>query len=152
MREVMDGAMVAAAAAVAAEQHQLVKEAMACTTKVSHDGQDLSFAEVIALDGETEQDKWISLSLHQKAERAKFFLRRAGVVTIAGADGSLVRPIELLSASKPQAEWWKGKQAQEGNMRATNAWCRRCAKNSHDKQIYEATNCRSEARAQKAQV
>jgi hypothetical protein len=37
MREVMDGAMVAAAAAVAAEQHQLVKEAMACTTKVSHD-------------------------------------------------------------------------------------------------------------------
>jgi hypothetical protein len=62
MREVMDGAVVAAAAAVAAEQHRLVKQAMACTTKVSHDGQDLSFAEVIALDGETEQDKWISLS------------------------------------------------------------------------------------------
>ena len=63
MREAMDGAMVAAAAAVAAEQDQLVKEAMACTTKVSHDGQDLSFAEVIALDGETEQNKWINLSL-----------------------------------------------------------------------------------------
>jgi hypothetical protein len=63
MREVRDGAMMAAAAAVAAEQHRLVKEAMACTTKVSHDGQDLSFAEIIALDGETEQDKWINLSL-----------------------------------------------------------------------------------------
>jgi hypothetical protein len=30
---------------------------MACTTKVSHDGQDLSFAEVIALDGEAALPK-----------------------------------------------------------------------------------------------
>jgi hypothetical protein len=51
MREATDGAMVAAAAAVAAEQHRLVKEAVACTTKISHDGQDLSFAEVVALGG-----------------------------------------------------------------------------------------------------
>ena len=141
-----------AAGEAEAEQHRLVEQARGCQTKVRFGDHNLSFSEVIALDGETEQDKWIHLSLHQQAERAKFFLKLSGVNIATG--GSLARQssFQAHGIQQQNGEWWKSKQAQEGNMKATKEWCKRCGNpSSHEKHNFSALNCRSELRAPKAQ-